>query len=204
MKHHPKRKIAFDTDHPKIREARFKNFDWTDFYKDATEAVPPHAPKPRGNLVSTHCFVDANLAGNTVTRRSQMGILIFVNKAPILWLSKKTNTVEVSTFGSEIVAMRNAVEMIESLRYKLRMLGVPIEGPTNVFCDNEAVTKNCSMPESVLKKKHHSINYHRNREAVASGTIRIAYEESETNLADAFTKVLDVKTRNRLFNYFMY
>ena len=204
LKHHPKRKIAFDPDHPKISETRFKHYDWTDFYKDAIEPLPQNAPKPRGNPVSTHCFVDANLAGNTVTRRSQMGILIFVNKAPILWTSKKTNTVEVSTFGSEIVAMRNAVEMIESLRYKLRMLGVPIEGPTNVFCDNEAVTKNCSIPESVLKKKHHSINYHRNREAVASKTIRIAYEDSKTNLADAFTKVLDAKTRNTLFGYFMY
>ena len=73
-----------------------------------------------------------------------MGILIFINKAPIIWCSKRTNTVEVSTFGSEIVAMRNAVESIESLRYKLRMSGVPILGLTNVFCDNEAVVMNCS------------------------------------------------------------
>ena len=35
--------------------------------------------------------------------------------------------------------MSNAVELVESLRYKLRMFGVPIEGPTNVFCDDEAV-----------------------------------------------------------------
>ena len=133
-----------------------------------------------------------------------MGILLFVNKAPILWLSKKTNTVEVSTFGSEIVALRHAVELIERLRYKLRMFGVPLEGPTNVFCDNQAVTKNCSTPESTIQKKHHSINYHRNREAVASGTIRIAYEDRKTNLADAFTHILDAKTRNGLFDCFMY
>ena len=204
LKHHNKRKIAFDPSHPKIDERRFKKYDWTDFYRDAVEAIPPNAPRPRGQAVSTHCFVDANLAGNSVTRRSQMGILLFVNKAPILWLSKKTNTVEVSTFGSEIVALRHAVELIESLRYKLRMFGVPLEGPTNVFCDNQAVTKNCSTPESTIQKKHHSINYHRNREAVASGTIRIAYEDRKTNLADAFTHILDAKTRNGLFDCFMY
>ena len=57
--------------------------------------------------------------------------------------------------------MKVAVEMIESLRYKLRMFGIPIEGPTNVFCDNEAVYKNTSLPESTLKnKKHHAISYH--------------------------------------------
>ena len=133
-----------------------------------------------------------------------MGILLFVNKAPIIWLSKRTNTVESSTFGSEIVAMRSAVDLIESLRYKLRMFGIPIEGPTNVFCDNEAVTKNCGTPESTLKKKHHSIAYHRNREAVAAGTIRIAKEDSETNLADVFTKLMAAVKRTGLFDKFMY
>ena len=151
-----------------------------------------------------HCFVDADLAGNTVTRRSQMGILIFINRAPIIWVSKRTNTVESSTFGSKIVAMRNAVDVIEGLRYKLRMFGVDIDGPTNVFCDNEAVTKNCSIPESTLKKKHHSINYHRNREAVAAGTIRIAKEDTKTNISDIFTKILPAFIRNALLDKFMY
>jgi hypothetical protein len=32
--------------------------------------------------------------------------------------------------------MKNAVELSEALRYKLRMFGVPIKGPTNIFCDN--------------------------------------------------------------------
>ena len=57
------------------------------------------------------------------------------------------------------------------LRYKLRMFGTPIKGATNVYCDNEAVTKNASIPESTLKKKHNSIAYHQAREAVAAGTI---------------------------------
>ena len=103
-------------------------------------------PKPRGNSVSTHCFVDANHAGNKVTIRSQTGILIFVNKAPIISFSKRQNTVETSTFGSEFTALKNAVELVEDLRYKLCMFGVPIEGPTNVFCDNELVYKNVSTP----------------------------------------------------------
>ena len=54
------------------------------------------------------------------------------------------------------------------------MFGSPIEGPTNVFCDNEAVFKNALTPDSTLRKKHTSICYHCCREAVASGTVRIA------------------------------
>ena len=111
---------------------------------------------------------------------------------------------ESSTFGSEIVALKNAIELIEGLRYKLRMMGIEVDGPTNIYCDNEAVTKNCSIPESTLKKKHHSIAYHRNREAVAAGTCRIAKEDSATNLADVFTKVMTSCVRNDLFDKFMY
>ena len=204
LKSHPKRKLAFDTAHPKIDERRFHKYDWHDFYREAKEAIPGDMPEPLGNPVSTHCFVDADLAGNTVTRRSQTGILIFINKAPIIWHSKRQNTVEASTFGSEITAMKNAVELIEALRYKLRMFGVPIEGPTNIFCDNEAVTKNCGIPESTLRKKHHSIAYHRNREAVAAGTCRIAKEDTATNLADLFTKVLSQIRREELLDKFTY
>lgn len=204
LKEHPKRKIAFDPDHPEVDERRFKQYDWYDFYRDAKEAIPTNMPPPRGRTVSTHCFVDASLANDLTTRRSQTGILIFVNRAPILWYSKRQNTVETSTFGSEIVALKNAIELIEGLRYKLRMMGVEVDGPTNIYCDNEAVTKNCSIPESTLKKKHHSIAYHRNREAVAAGTCRIAKEDSATNLADVFTKVMSSFSRNELFDKFMY
>jgi hypothetical protein len=33
------------------------------------------------------------------------------------------------------------------MHYKLRMFGVPIDGPANVFCDNRGVVKNgCQYP----------------------------------------------------------
>jgi hypothetical protein len=184
--------------------SRFKFCDWNDFYREAEEAIPPNAPDPLGKPVSIHCFVGANLAGNVVTRRSQTGILIFINRAPVVWYSKKQNTVESSTFGSEIVALKNSIELTKSLRYKLRMFGVPLLGPVDIFCDNEAVVINCSTPESTIKKKHHSIAYHHNREAVAGGTVRIAKEDSDTNLADLFTKLLSEERRNFLIDRFMY
>jgi hypothetical protein len=173
-------------------------------FRGVKEAVPRDALKPRGNVVSTHCFVDADHAGNRVTRHSQTGILIFINRAPIIWYSKRQNTVETSTFGSKFVAMHIVVELIEALRYKLRMFGIPLEGPTNVFCDNEAVTKNVAIPESTLKKKHNSIAYHRMREAVAAETIRVAKEDGTTNLADVLTKLLPQAMKDFLCDWFMY
>ena len=204
LKLYPKRKLAFDFQHPIISERMFKTYDWYDFYRDATEAIPNDMPIPRGNPMSTHCFVDASHGSDRATRRSQTGILLFCNKAPVIWHSKRQNTVEASTFGSEFQAMKNAVELTESLRYKLRMFGVPIDNATNIFCDNEAVYKNTTKPESTLKKKHHSIAYHRCREAVAAGTVRIAKEGTSTNLSDLFTKLLPQARREELLDRFTY
>ena len=147
-------------------------------------------PKPLGKAVNINVFVDADHAGNQVTRRSHTGIIMYCNLAPVTWYSKRQNTVETSTFGSEFVAMRIATELTESLIYKLRMFGVPIDGPARVFCDNESVVRSSSFPESTLKKKHVSIAYHKVREAVAAGKILIYYESTNSNLADLFTKVL--------------
>ena len=78
-------------------------------------------------------FVDLDHARNLATHDSQMGILIFLNKAPIIWFSKQQNTVKTSMFGSEFVAMQVAVKMIEGLHYKLRMFGIPIDGLTDIL-----------------------------------------------------------------------
>ena len=204
LKKHENSTMVFDDEKPFVDERRFQPVSWKDFYGDVTEAIPPNMPKPRGNSVKMTTFVDADHAGNLATRRSQTGILIFLNKAPIVWYSKRQNTVETSTFGSEFVAMRIATEMIEGLRYKLRMFGIPIDGPTDVFCDNKSVVTSSSFPESTLSKKHNSIAYHRVREACAADTIRIAKEDSKTNLADVFTKPLPTPQRKFLLSRIVY
>jgi hypothetical protein len=99
--------IAYDSKRPDIDERIFHhNADWNDFYGDVEEELPPNMPEPRGHSVTTSAFVDANHAGNVVTRRSHTGIFLFVQNAPIIWFSKRQNTVEAATFGSEFVALR--------------------------------------------------------------------------------------------------
>jgi hypothetical protein len=204
LKRSPRRRLFFDPGYPKISESRFRQFDWIDFYRDAKEEIPINAPEPRGREVGIHCFVDASHASDKVTRRSQTGILIFINKAPITFYSKRQNSVETSTFGSEFTACKQAVELVKALRYKLRMFGIPIEGPASMYCDNEAVYKNVAIPSSILNKKMHGISYHYCREAVAGGICRIAKEDTETNLSDLFTKTLPRARREDLLDRFMY
>ena len=98
------------------------------------EAIPGNSPPPRGKPVYVGCYVDANYASHLLTRGYHTEIIIFVNNSPTIWYSKRHNRVESSIFGSKFIALRIAIEMIEGLRYKLRMFGVEIDGPADVFC----------------------------------------------------------------------
>ena len=88
LKSYKKMRIIFDSDIPKINETLFKKYDWHDFYRDAKEAIPTNMPESRGNSVTLSAFVDASHGNNQKDRRSQTGILIFLNRAPIIWYSK--------------------------------------------------------------------------------------------------------------------
>ena len=188
LKTHETSTMVFDDIEPDFDDCRFKDCDLSEYYPDTVEAIPRDMPKLQGKAVMCSYFVDADHTGCQVTRQSHIGVLIFVNGAPILSYSKRQNMVESSTFGSKFVAMRIAIEMIEELWYILRMMGVPIEGPCNVFCNNNTVVINSKNPESMLKKKHASINYHRTREAIAAKTIQVAKEDTSTNLENLLTK----------------
>ena len=95
-----------------------------------------------------------------------------------------------STYGSELVASRIAVETLMSLRYFITMLGCQLEPSSLLLGDNMAVVLNTTIPSSALKKKHQACNYHKVRESIAAGFIRFAHIRSEENLADILTKPL--------------
>ena len=123
---------------------------------------------------------------------------------PALFYSKKQGSIETSSFGSELCAMKTAVELIEGLRYKLRMMGVPLEGTAQVFADNMSVVHNCSNPASQLKKKSNSIAYHYVRERAAMDVVSVAYVKTSENLADMLTKTQPGAVRKRLADQVLY
>ena len=82
--------MVFDDSEPHFDETRFRCCDWSEYYLGAEEAIPDEMPVARGRSIVMSCFVDADHAkGCRVTRRSHTGVIIFVNRAPILWFSKR-------------------------------------------------------------------------------------------------------------------
>ena len=132
-------------------------------------------PEPRGHGFIMRAKVDADHASDTVSRRSRTGLLIYLSCALVYWWSKKQTSVESSSFGSEFVAMKQCCEYIRGLRYKLRMMSIPVEGPTYIYGDNQSVLANTTIPGSTLKKKPQSIAYHFVCEGVARDEWRTSY-----------------------------
>jgi hypothetical protein len=196
LSHHPRCRLVFDDSYVSLEPG--PKYDWSAFFPNAAEVLPPNAPSPREKPVQMITFVDLDHASDQLTRRSRTGVLIYLNRAPIIWYSKKQNSIEASTFGSEFMALKTAAELVSGLPYKLRMMGIPIESATQMRVDNMSVVNNTSLPESVLKKKSNSIAYHYVREAVAAGWLQVGYKPTKTNLADMLTKVQSGPERKRL------
>ena len=78
-------------------------------------------------MVRISAFFDANLYHDLITGRVMTGVLMFVNKTPVDWYSKKQSTVATATFTSEFIAGRTMTDQVLDLRYTLRMLGVPLD-----------------------------------------------------------------------------
>lgn len=101
---YPMRRLVMNHTLPdNVDESVFRHGNWTDFYGKVVEEDPPNMPEPLWNPVMMSCFVDSDHAGN------------LLNNTPVIAFSKRHNTCESSTYGSELVAMRVAKDMVSAL-----------------------------------------------------------------------------------------
>jgi hypothetical protein len=143
---HHNTRVVLDPTYPDADMRAFIKTDWKPMYGDVKEEIPPNAPVTRVKAIKLRLFMDSDHAGEHFTRRSRTGFVIYLNMAPIVWFSKRHPTVESIVFGAEFVAMKNGIETTRGLRYKLRMMGVTIDGPTYVYGDNMSVVHNNQRP----------------------------------------------------------
>ena len=96
------------------------------------------------------------------------------------------------------MAAQTTVDILIEFRYKLQMLGIPLEDASIIVADNLDMVVNTTLPSSQLKKKHQACNYHRVREAIAARYIAFGHIDMKFNLADICTKPLPGPTFHSL------
>jgi len=165
--------IKIRTDAPDYLAIPVKMHDWEcTCHVDAEEEIPLDSPKLKGKSVMMTSFSDANLHNDRISGEAVTCILHMFNP-PIDWHSKLQSTVETATFGSECVTARTCTEQIIDLRLTLEYLGVPINGRSLAFGDNESVINSAAIPHSKMHKRWVALSHHRVRWAVAAGVINI-------------------------------
>ena len=113
LKHNPTARLYFDPTNPDLSNYDFAEHDWTDIYPSPEEYIPDQILTPKiEEPLSISVYVDASHATDLITRRSITGYILFVGKSVIKYYCKRQNTVETSSYGSELVAMRIALEAI--------------------------------------------------------------------------------------------
>lgn len=96
------------------------------------------------------------------------------------------------------------VEQLKGLRYKLRMFGVPINGP-DIYYDNQSVVDSLSLRHCRVQKKHNVLCFHKVRKAAAIKLIKMTKSDGTGNLVDLFTKkVLTMAMRKKYLGSFCY
>ena len=175
-------KLVYDPLYPEINHSIFKKCDWSEFFWYSEEAIPRNAPGHWGKKVDIHMLVDSDHAGDKVYCRSRSDFLIHINTSLVQWFSMNQSTVESTVIGTEFVAMKQGICALRSLRYKLRIMGIPISGPSCIYGDNMWVVNNTSRPESVLTEKSNSVCCHAVYESVAMRKSLVALKPSKKML----------------------
>ena len=195
LKKNKNRRVVVDSSDPiHVGGEDALNQDFTqllsDFYPDAKEEIDTNLPPPLIDEIEITAFIDSDHAHDKITRRSITGLMILLGRTPVFILSKRQGAIETSTYGAEFCAMRTAVEEVQSIRYMLRCLGVKVAVASLICGDNLGVIQNCTVSDSLLKKKHVAIAYHKSRESAAAGIVHPIKVASKNNFADILTKAM--------------
>jgi len=131
------------------------------------------------------------MAGDSDTRKSVSGFVIYLCGAAIAWRSKGQKSVTLSSTEAEYVAVSEVATEILYIAGILKFLNIPVEYPILVNVDNIGaiyLTKNATTGS---RTKHVDTRYHFVREYVEDGIIKVEFVRSEDNHADIFTKNLN-------------
>ncbi|HSQ51075.1 MAG TPA: DNA N-6-adenine-methyltransferase, partial [Nitrospiraceae bacterium] len=136
-------------------------------------------------------YCDSDFGGDTKSRKSTTGYVVFMSGTPVCWCSKRQSIVATSTLEAEYIALFEASQEIVFVQRLINELSDhKLTLPTPIYCDNEGAKQIALHPKFHKRTKHIDIKYHKVRERVKLGVIRIESVASSENTADIFTKGL--------------
>ena len=143
-----------------------------------------------GTELQLYGFTDADWAGSVCDRRSTSGFMFSLGSAAITWSSKKQPTVALSSTEAEYRGAAVAACEVAWLQMLLGDLGIQVQRPVVIHCDNLSSIQLARNPVFHARTKHIEVHYHFVRERVLDGDIDLTYVRTDEQVADIFTKAL--------------
>ena len=135
-------------------------------------------------------FSDSDWAGNADNRKSTTGGCFYVGANLVAWMSKKQNSVSLSTTEAEYIATRSCCSQLLWMKKVLTDYGIS-QDTMVVYCDNSSTIDISKNPVQHSKTKHIEIRHHFIRDLVERKIVCLEYILTECQNADIFTKPLD-------------
>lgn len=134
-------------------------------------------------------YSDADFAGDSESRKSTTGYVIFLCGGPISWCSRKQPIVSLSSTESEYIA---AAECVKELLFLKTMIDELTGSDIKIvlFVDNQSAITLIKNGQFNRRSKHIDVRFHFINEKVHEGLININYCATENQIADIFTKPL--------------
>ncbi|KAJ9542306.1 hypothetical protein OSB04_028812 [Centaurea solstitialis] len=144
-------------------------------------------------------YSDSDFAGCKINRKSTTGGCHLLGGKLVSWTSKKQNSVSTSTAEAEYVAAGICCAQVLWLRNQLQDYDIQLS-KIPIYCDNTSAIAIANNPVLHSKTKHIEVRYHFIRDHVMNGDIELHFFPTEYQLADLFTKPLDVTRFNMLIS----
>lgn len=142
----------------------------------------------KAEVIAAYC--DADWANSIIDRRSVTGYVFRVFGCVTTWLTRKQQTVSLSSTEAELVALSTAVcEGVWLIRL-LEEIGYKLSAPVTYFEDNQSTIRVVNDPKDHGRLKHVDVKLHYIRSLIQQGRIRLEYIPSERQVADIMTKSL--------------
>jgi hypothetical protein len=168
--------------------------DWTAVkrilkYVLSTFEYGPVYRKDSATADKVSVYSDADFAGCSESRRSTSGIIALFADAPVIWSSKRQQSVALSTTEAEFIAASGAAKEAVWIIEFMNEVNIQIETP-KLFIDNKSTIALIDNPMFHQRTKHIDVRYKFIREHVAAGRIKTEHAPAAVQLADMLTKGL--------------
>ena len=104
-----------------------------------------------------------------------MGYIIFLNKAPIAWKSKKQNTVALLSTEAEFYVLTEATTTLLYIYDILIFMEIEVKLPMKLFIDNTGAIFLANNWSTTNRTKHMDVKYYFVRELIEEGKIEVTF-----------------------------